>query len=392
MGGATLGFTAQTEGVSVPAIRWGPTLELRGTTTIHCRSRMISPTGHAADAFPVPAPGEAVPFEDFMAAALYDPRFGYYTANIKTVGRSGDFSTTATLHGALGAAVARWARTEAKRHRTAELIEVGGGDGSLAAGVLRALGPLRRWRFRYRIVEVSPILESLQRSKLGGLARRVSWHREIKDALAECCGRAVIFSNELADAFPAARAEWDAGAGAWRELYVRRSHSGALAEECRPLRESVRESGSSALDWKSPPDPGQRVEVAAGYRRWLADWVPVFRAGSILTIDYGGEMPDLYHRRPGGTLRAYAHQEAKRGEAIYERPGRQDMTADVNFGDLRAWGNALGLEEVAYATQREFLDQCLTARQKENPDPALQFLMDGFGAGSAFKVLAQRKG
>ncbi|MEZ5305279.1 MAG: hypothetical protein R3F11_32245 [Verrucomicrobiales bacterium] len=50
------------------------------------------------------------------------------------------------------------------------------------------------------------------------------------------------------------------------------------------------------------------------------------------------------------------------------------------------------MEEVAYATQREFLDQCLTARQKENPDPALQFLMDGFGAGSAFKVLAQRKG
>ncbi|MEZ5305281.1 MAG: hypothetical protein R3F11_32255 [Verrucomicrobiales bacterium] len=35
-----------------------------------------------------PRRGRRCRSSDFMAAALYDPRFGYYTANIKTVGRS----------------------------------------------------------------------------------------------------------------------------------------------------------------------------------------------------------------------------------------------------------------------------------------------------------------
>ncbi|MEZ5305280.1 MAG: SAM-dependent methyltransferase [Verrucomicrobiales bacterium] len=200
------------------------------------------------------------------------------------------------------------------------MIEVGGGDGSLAAGVLRALGR-RPLALRYRIVEVSPILESLQRSKLGGLARRVSWHREIKDALAECCGRAVIFSNELADAFRRPRRVECRSRLRGANSYVRCSYTGALAEECRSLRESVRESGSSAR-WignrrpiRGPARRSRGVATGAGS--------PIAPAPIDPTIDYGGEMLTSITGVSGGTLRAYAHQEAKRGEAIYERPARR---------------------------------------------------------------------
>ena len=41
--------------------------------------------------------GGAVPFRRFMEAALYDPNFGYYARQIRSVGAQGDFSTSATL-------------------------------------------------------------------------------------------------------------------------------------------------------------------------------------------------------------------------------------------------------------------------------------------------------
>lgn len=68
--------------------------------------------------------GGAVPFSEFMAAALYDPANGYYTRRIKTVGRGGDFSTWATLGPLLGRAIVGWMR-EGELFKN--LIEVGPG-------------------------------------------------------------------------------------------------------------------------------------------------------------------------------------------------------------------------------------------------------------------------
>ena len=39
----------------------------------------------------------AIPFERFMQEALYHPDLGYYSANIRGIGKKGDFSTSATL-------------------------------------------------------------------------------------------------------------------------------------------------------------------------------------------------------------------------------------------------------------------------------------------------------
>ncbi len=62
----------------------------------------------------------------------------------------------------------------------------------------------------------------------------------------------------------------------------------------------------------------------------------------MLTIDYGGTTDEIYHRRPSGTLRAYRGQQRLTGGDVYELPGRQDITADVNFDDLQGWARELG--------------------------------------------------
>ena len=135
-------------------------------------------------------------FAAFMQRALFDPRGGYYSRQIKTVGARGDFSTSATVSPLLGRAIAAWLIEQS--HAMPEvrtIIEVGGGNGSLMAAVRKQLGWWRRRRFQFCLVETSPVLEKQQRERLGDA---VPWFRDLKDAPAAAEGRACIFHHELA--------------------------------------------------------------------------------------------------------------------------------------------------------------------------------------------------
>jgi len=273
--------------------------------------------------------GGSIPFEDFMRAALYHPEFGYYTTSVRGLGKRGDFSTWSAFDGNLSRAIASWLAKSPHRHT----IEVGAGDGTLSLGILKASGWLARARRIHHIVEISPRLRDLQRKTLRGW--HVAWHERLEDALAAAGGKADIFSNELADAFPC-RVFVRSGGG-WRELAIH--VSGGSAREVlidRPLPDST------AFLPEAPE--GTRVEVHESYHTWLADWAPLWKGGRRLTIDYGGTMPELYSRRPQGSLRAYAFHQRLVGADVFSAFGKRDITADVNFSDLRKWGHALGWE------------------------------------------------
>ena len=72
-------------------------------------------------------------------------------------------------------------------------------------------------------------LAALQRKLLG---RRAHWHATPAVALAACGGRAVIFSNELVDAFPVRR--FQLAADGWRELAVACDAAGQVSESLLP--------------------------------------------------------------------------------------------------------------------------------------------------------------
>lgn len=314
-------------------------------------------------------------FSTFMQRALYDPQRGYYTARIKTVGARGDFSTTATLSPRLGKAIAAWLTNESRQTGVRTIIEIGGGDGSLMKAVLDALGWWQRWRFRVLMVEASPILAAQQQAKLG---RRVqAWFTTLPEALAACEGRALIYHNELLDAFPVDVVQWDGQT--WQEVWF----DSDGREELRPL-DLAQAVAFSAL--RARPATAQRCELATTLRSWFAGWLPQWRAGSMLAIDYGDDFPALYHRRPRGTLRAYLMQQRLEGADLFANPGRQDITCDVNFTDVRAWLSEHGTRELSYETQREFLQRLA---------PATTTSRDAWvaseGAGDAFQCLAVRR-
>src|SRR6478609_2354584 len=101
-----------------------------------------------------------VTFEQFMARALHDPEHGYYARRIHAVGRRGDFTTAPMLSDAPARAIAAWAVRAMRETGCRDLIEIGPGEGTLAAAVLKHLPWHVRWQTRLHLVETStPLAE-----------------------------------------------------------------------------------------------------------------------------------------------------------------------------------------------------------------------------------------
>ncbi len=306
-----------------------------------------------------------ITFEQFMQRALHDPRDGYYSRRIRAVGRGGDFTTAPMLSDSPARAIARWATQAMRECRCRDLIEIGPGEGSLAAAVLGHFPWHVRWRLRLHLVETSAPMMDRQRKLLGN---RAIWHSNPREAIQACGGRAVIWSNELVDAFPVRR--FQKSSDGWQEIAVEIEGS----EPVEILLPPAPLPDSSVF---SPTHPvGQSVEVHQSYQKFLADWLPSWKSGRMLTIDYGAEVNELYHRRPRGTLRAYFHHQRLEGQAIYQNPGHQDITADVNFTDLQEWSRPWAATK-SLMPLREFL--------RAPADP----MSEPSGAGDAFLVLEQ---
>jgi SAM-dependent MidA family methyltransferase len=311
----------------------------------------------------------AIPFEQFMEQALHDPKNGYYARRIQSIGRSGDFTTAPLLSEAPARAIARWASQAFREFDCLNLIEIGPGTGILAASVLRHLPWFTRLRTRLHLVETSVPLANQQRLLL---ERRASWHRSPQEALTACKGHAILYSNEWVDAFPVRR--FQKTLLSWQEMAVGfdeqgRAHESLLAPAGLP--------DSSGFLEDHPL--GQCIEVHDSFRRHLGDWMPAWKSGRMLTIDYGATADRLYHRRPQGSLRAYLLQQCLEGPAIYLNPGRQDITADVNFTDLQNWSRPW------------CPDQKLTRLCEFLQDFPAERLSDPYGAGDAFLVLDQKR-
>ena len=327
------------------------------------------------------------PFHAFMQRALHDPGRGYYARRVRTIGREGDFSTSATLSDHLARGIARWiVGARRSRPEVRSVIEIGAGSGDLMAGVRRHLGWWQRRGFQFHIVESSPALREKQQLRRD--LRGVRWHEDMTRALNDCGGRAIIFHNELLDAFPVTLAEWEEKSAEWQEVWVLARDGVVSGEDRRPLwlREDQRRWFGALREWtvkNPPPSPRQRVELAAPLREWLGSWAPLWRGGEMLMVDYGDLFPALYHRRPAGTLRAYFMHQRLEGAGVYANPGRQDITAAVNFTDLRDWCGQLGWGELSYETQAGFL-----ARMGILADDEISArLGDATDAGGAFKCL-----
>jgi SAM-dependent MidA family methyltransferase len=308
----------------------------------------------------IKATGGWIPFARFMELALYHPETGYYTRQISTVGTGGDFITRPSMGPELSARLARWVVERKGMDSIRHIIEIGAGTGVLARDLWKNLSWWQRRNLTYHLVEISQPLRQKQKETLRG--HRVIWHESVTEALKATGGNALLLANELVDAFPCQIWRWE---HEWRERGVVWRNNHFAFADCVTDRKPEQ-------PW---PDvkPGQMTEEFSSFTPWLDAWLPLWKKGHFLLLDYGDVFPDVIHRRPLGTLRSYFHQERREGEAVLELPGRQDLTADVNFSLLRHWFTQRRLSIITDQRQSEWL-QTSTNNRMKNADDAFRVL------------------
>src|SRR5690606_16994681 len=224
--------------------------------------------------------GGWIGFERYMQLALNEPGLGYYASDDEKFGAAGDFVTAPELSDALARAMAAALAPMLAAVDDPAVLELGAGNGTLAAQLLDALAALGLDRVRYLILETSGALRARQQAALAG-RRGVAW----LDRLPAEPIRGAIVANEVADALPVA-------------CFVKRgdeavpvgvTHAAGIFAWAEGERDTVLAAAVRTLEQRlgEPLPDGYRSELAPALPGWIAALAASVAQGALLLVDYG---------------------------------------------------------------------------------------------------------
>ncbi len=369
------------------------------------------------------APGW-LPFDAFMAMALYEPGLGYYSSHRPTFGRmpgghvtpvgpavhagsagastasgaGSDFVTAPELSPLFGQTLARQVRQALQATGTGDVWEFGAGSGALALQILKQVDEWEqangsRIIENYTIVDLSGSLRERQQATLAPWADRVRWADRLPERLS-----GVVLGNEVLDAMPVkllARLQ-----GQWHERGVAQADDAVSAAPGGVGPATRLTWADRPTDARPPLDvPGDHdylTEIhpqAEAFVRTLADRL---ERGAAFFIDYGFPEAEYYHpQRHTGTLACH-HRHRMDDNPLID-VGQKDITAHVNFTGVALAAQDAGLAVLGYTSQARFLINCgLGDVLQALPDDAAGLASRSMAAklvhehemGELFKVLA----
>ena len=326
--------------------------------------------------------GGWLPFDRFMAMALYAPGLGYYANAGRTFGAfpasGSDFITAPELSPLFGAMLARQVRQALEASGTDEVWEFGAGSGALGAQLLADLrGAVRR----YVIVDVSGTLRSRQHARLEEHRERVEWLDALPTSM---CG--VVVGNEVLDAMPVQLLQSDGHR--WLERGVIWDGERFTFAD-RPTALSPPEAALAAMP------TGSTIELHAQAEAFVATLAERLEVGAAFFIDYGFPAHEYYHpQRSAGTL--MCHRAHRADTDPLTDVGAKDITAHVDFTGVALAAQEAGFDVVGYTSQARFLLNCgildVLAGADVRTTAAAQKLLAEHEMGELFKVLALAKG
>ena len=324
--------------------------------------------------------GGWMPFDRFMALALYAPGLGYYSRDSRQFGAlpasGSDFVTAPELSPLFGQTLARQVAQGLQASASREVWEFGAGSGALALQLLDTLGDAVE---RYTIVELSGALRERQRQRLAVHAAKVQWIDTLPERLS-----GVVVGNEVLDAMPVQLLHFDGTQ--WFERGV--AWRGAVPEfEDRPT--------ALRPPFDAPFVPGTVTEIHPQSQAFIATLAERLERGVAIFIDYGFPEAEYYHpQRHGGTL--MCHRAHRADADPLSDLGDKDITAHVNFTGIALAAQDAGLDVLGYTTQAHFLMNCglmdLLEGANLRTSTAAQKLLTEHEMGELFKVLMLGRG
>jgi SAM-dependent MidA family methyltransferase len=302
-----------------------------------------------------------MPFERFMALALYHPEVGYYRQPRARVGYGPgtDFFTASTSGPIFGELICAASVTllGGRDPREFTFVEIGAeSDGGVLRSVAHSFGATHT----VRVGETAAL-----------------------------DGQCVVFSNELFDAQPFRRFVFRDGA--WRELGValRGEELAEVEIACAP---------PSLLPASAPEsyivDAPFAAATLAGHLA-AQPWTGLFVA-----CDYGKTWDELTNATPAGTARAYFRH--TQSNDLLARPGKQDLTCHICWDWLadalarhRFAAPVIEAQEAFFVRHAASALSAITAAEAERFSPrkqSLQQLLQPAHLGRKFQVLHAWRG
>jgi len=340
--------------------------------------------------------GGFVNFQDFMELALYAPGLGYYAAGAQKIGESGDFVTAPEISPLFSDCLAMQIAQVLGVIEHPQILELGAGQGTMAADILLRLEELDTLPQYYFILERSAELRERQQHYLQKhiphLFSKVQWLNE----LPQKGFKGAIVANEVIDAMGVRLIESQDG-----ELFekVVVSHEDKFFFEFKKADQDI-EKWYQARQIAHDLPENYQTEVNFLQSVWMESLADFLEEGIILLLDYGFPAAEYYHSQRSGTLMCHYRHHAHSDPLVLL--GLQDITAHVDFTSLAETGFAKGLGVSGYIDQANFLTNCgllerMTELAGEKAEVMLRYsqqakiLMLPTEMGEIFKVIAFTK-
>ncbi len=308
-----------------------------------------------------------ISFARFMELALYHPRHGFYTRGGGPWGARRDYVTSVDAGPVFASLMLQLFRAfwqalgEPGEYL---LVDAGGGDGRFASSVEEEA--------RNDPDSFSSALRPVLADRCAAGAESVLPQITFPPAaghppLGPCC----VFANELLDALP---------------VHLVRMAGGRLEEALVTGR-----AGSLAFDWSEPGGPelasyfeslgitlaeGRQAAVNLEAERWIREAARGIETGHLVIVDYGYPAPVLFSPETAADpVRTY--RGGREGGGLLEGPGRQDITAMVDFSSLTRWAVEAGFTLHCLTDQYRLLQRLA---EQLSGDPAAWERLAGSGA------------
>ena len=329
-------------------------------------------------------------FDRYMELALYHPEEGYYGAGRARFGEGGDFDTAPETSALFGRALAGQCAEVLAACPDGEIVELGPGSGRLAEVVLGELKEAGKLPQRYLLVEPAPGLRVVQQKRLGSTHPDIVERLEWVDRLTHERIRGMIIANEVLDALPCKCFRRDRNA--WLERGVSLDGEQGLRWENRRADPALEQAlNDLQAELPLPLPDGYCSEIRLNLDEFMGELAQSVDAGLVLLADYGLPRHELYlAERKEGTLGCHSGQSWH--DDPFRRPGREDITAWVDFTAVARAAEAAGLKAVGYTNQAQFLlaagilDLAGSPPAAEDAAALRRLTLPG-GMGEAFKFL-----
>ncbi|MGI9533998.1 MAG: class I SAM-dependent methyltransferase [Thermodesulfobacteriota bacterium] len=332
-------------------------------------------------------------FADFMNYALYHPVLGYYSSGNVKIGKKGDFYTSPHVSPAFGEIIGIFIEKVINYMEISNftILELGAGKGYLALDILNYFSdkPELYKLINYIIVDNNSPDSYISELKI--YENKINIFNNINklDSFLE----GIIISNELIDSLPFHRIIYQNKK--FNEIYVNYEKNefieiiGELSTE--DINHYLNKYDLNLADSK-------QFEVNLFAKEILKDINSLFERGYILTIDYGNLFEEYFNNKKlNGTFRCFFKH--KINDNPYINIGYQDITCDVDFTNLIQSGIEIGLDNIKYTTQGQFLadwgilniiERDIKKLDQNQINSIKNLFMPGM-MGNYFKVLLQSK-